>query len=163
MRGIMVSSLGLALSLLLCLAPTGCSDEDQPPGGDGAPASDGGGGNADTGGTVADGPPAPASDGGSLATLGSAACKRLIASCNGEADPLGQAWTAHIVPWTQQACEKIPACFADQTAAKCFERLYGYYLCLANVEPFDCQACLNQYQYIMGACPCIHECDPSCP
>ena len=77
--------------------------------------------------------------------------------------PLNQPWKEIFVPWNEATCQAFPHCVAKQTSDSCVDRLATYFVCLAKAEQFNCQACLNAYQFIQGVCPCIKDCDPSCP
>lgn len=152
-----LACLALALSWLGCAPLAGCGD-DADPVPDGAAALDSNVARDSAPIVVGD-----SSSGGGFAGSVQRACTRIIAGCERAADPMGQPWTATIIPWTQEACETVAHCFEAKTTEKCFERLATYYICLEKIEPFTCDACLNQWQYIQGACPCLKECNPACP
>lgn len=158
---LLCSARGFLLVLSSAIFLVHCSDSGPDP--DARPRSDGqvvpgqdrgpdrGQGTADSGG------------GGGFNESLQRACQRIVANCQGESDPMGGLWSSMIVPWTQQACEQIAHCYVEATAEKCFERLATYYICIEKLEPFSCAGCLNQWQYIQGACPCLKQCNPACP
>ena len=141
-------------------ALAGCSDEDPPPTQDGAadaPVSESGI-SADLTVDVAPGQDLPA-----LQALVRRTCTKIAASCEQAQDALGQNWSASITPWSVQQCEKVQLCTLGLVGQMCIDQLLTFYNCMDTTTPFDCAGCLNQLQFVHGACPCLKMCDPSCP